>query len=89
MDFKGQQLANKRGNTGIVISAVLAFFVGYFMQDLMMTLYVYAVGVFVTLVVVAPNWPAYNKDPIKWTKGKNGRKEPGAGTFAKLRRLFE
>jgi len=88
MDWKGQALAEKRAMKMMVIGCALAFFVGYFMQSFMTTIYVYAATVVATILVTGPNWAAYNKHPITFVAGKDGRKDPATGFVAKVRLLF-
>ncbi|KAF9950953.1 hypothetical protein BGZ65_006270, partial [Modicella reniformis] len=45
---------------------VLGFLIGYLLQDILMSLYIFTVGVVLTALLVIPAWPHFNKDPIKW-----------------------
>ncbi|KAH9824689.1 microsomal signal peptidase 12 kDa subunit-domain-containing protein [Melampsora americana] len=66
IDLEGQRLAEKWNQIIILSSAIIAFLVGYFSQSMMLTFGIYGVGVFISLLVVVPPWPCYNKNPIKW-----------------------
>lgn len=44
----------------------IAFFVGYFTQDITLALKVGLAGTAVTFVAIVPPWPFFNKHPVKW-----------------------
>jgi signal peptidase complex subunit 1 len=52
---------------------IVAFLVGYFAQDIRMTLYVGLVGAALTFLVVVPPWPFYNKNPEGWLPATNAK----------------
>ncbi|KAI7828056.1 microsomal signal peptidase 12 kDa subunit-domain-containing protein [Gamsiella multidivaricata] len=66
IDFQGQSLAEQI--TQVVISAfgVLGFLVGIVLQDIRLTLYIFAAGVVLAGLLIIPAWPYLNKDPTKW-----------------------
>jgi signal peptidase complex subunit 1 len=39
---------------------------GYIQQDFMMTIYGWGAGLLVALVVCVPDWPWFNRHPVKW-----------------------
>lgn len=43
-----------------------AFFVGYFLQDIKLALYVGLAGTAALFVLVVPPWPFFNRHPVKW-----------------------
>jgi len=44
----------------------VAFFVGYFLQDIKLTVYVGLIGTGAVFLLVVPPWPAFNRNPVKW-----------------------
>ena len=53
---------------------------GYLQRDIYLTLWIGLGGAFLTMLVVVPPWPAYNKNPQLWLpsgKGLSGLPEGG------------
>ncbi|EAU30589.1 conserved hypothetical protein [Aspergillus terreus NIH2624] len=65
-DFHGQRIAELLSTALLIISGVVAFFVGYIYQDIHLTLWVGLGGTLITGLAVIPPWPMYNKNPEKW-----------------------
>ena len=70
MDFHGQKLAETLSLWIVTITAVFAFVYGYAQQDFGAMMKLFGVGVAGAFVVSVPNWPHYNKHPIKWLPPK-------------------
>jgi len=66
MDWLGQKRAEMLMQVLLVASAVAAFLVGYVRADFQLMLLVYAGGVVLTALVTVPNWPFFNRNPLKW-----------------------
>ncbi|GMH33471.1 hypothetical protein BSKO_01305 [Bryopsis sp. KO-2023] len=77
MDFAGQKLSERICVVLIMIGAVVSFGVGYVLADFSMMMKTYAGFVGVTFLLVGPDWPFYNRDPIKW---REHPKEDGDGS---------
>uniref|UniRef100_R7WA80 Signal peptidase complex subunit 1 n=1 Tax=Aegilops tauschii TaxID=37682 RepID=R7WA80_AEGTA len=60
----------------LVASAVAAFLVGYAMADFQLMLLVYAGGVVLTTLVTVPNWPFFNRHPLKWLDAAEADRHP-------------
>ncbi|KAK3944691.1 putative signal peptidase complex subunit 1 [Diplogelasinospora grovesii] len=66
IDFEGQRLAELTVNLALSIVGAIAFFVGYFLQDIKLTVFVALGGTALTFLVVVPPWPFFNRNPVKW-----------------------
>ncbi|KAK9721293.1 hypothetical protein K7432_003520 [Basidiobolus ranarum] len=66
IDFSGQKLADQLYQSVLVISAVVAFIAGYLSQSHIIMLEVFGAGILLTLLLVVPPWPMYNKNPLNW-----------------------
>lgn len=66
MDFQGQKLAEQLLFYILIIFATISFVVGYAMKDFSLMTKINGVGLFVTVVAVLPDWPWYNKHPLRW-----------------------
>ncbi|KAF5647776.1 microsomal signal peptidase 12kda subunit [Fusarium sp. NRRL 25303] len=66
IDFEGQKLAELLATVLLVISGLVSFVVGYFLQDIKLAVYLGLGGTALTFLVVVPAWPFYNKHPVKW-----------------------
>ena len=85
MDFKGQQLAETLAMYILVGFAAIAFLVGYLRQDFGSMMTLFGSGCAVACVVAVPDWPVYNKHPVKWLPAKGDaagkqQKRGGGGT---------
>ena len=52
--------------TMLVLFALVAFLIGYWIGSFKMMLLIYAGGVVLTTLVTVPNWPFFNRHPLKW-----------------------
>ncbi|KAJ1929709.1 hypothetical protein IWQ60_000928 [Tieghemiomyces parasiticus] len=71
IDFRGQVLAERVTQVGIVVAAVLAFGVGQVFQSFECLLLTFGGGVVLTLLLVLPPWPMYNRHPVQWLKSSS------------------
>jgi signal peptidase complex subunit 1 len=61
MDFQGQKLAEYLMTNLMLLFAAAGFVAGYIMQSFNLMCMVFAAGVLVTLLIVAPDWPIFNR----------------------------
>uniref|UniRef100_A0ACD5XX58 Uncharacterized protein n=1 Tax=Avena sativa TaxID=4498 RepID=A0ACD5XX58_AVESA len=76
MDWQGQKSAEMLMQVLLVASAVASFLVGYVMADFQLMLLVYAGGVVLTALVTVPNWPFFNRNPLKWLDTAEADRHP-------------
>uniref|UniRef100_A0A804P9F2 Signal peptidase complex subunit 1 n=2 Tax=Zea mays TaxID=4577 RepID=A0A804P9F2_MAIZE len=76
MDWLGQKRAEMLMQVLLVASAVAAFLVGYVRADFQLMLLVYAGGVVLTALVTVPNWPFFNRNPLKWLDAAEAERHP-------------
>lgn len=50
----------------LVASALIAFSVGYVIGSFRLMLLIYLGGVVLTTLITVPNWPFFNRHPLKW-----------------------
>lgn len=62
-DFEGQRLAEYITYGLLSLTGAIAFLVGFFAQDIYLTLYIGLGGTALAFLVVVPQWPFYNKHP--------------------------
>ncbi|VDQ09170.1 unnamed protein product [Trichobilharzia regenti] len=75
-DFKGQKMAERLMNIIMFVFLVIAFPVGYYKQQMSVSVFLVLIGCLVTAVVVLPPWPCYHKNPVRWCQEsqKNSKK---------------
>lgn len=66
MDFVGQRLAEKLLLYLTVLFAAVGFVVGYAQGSFRTMVWINAAGLALTSLLVLPNWPFYNRHPLKW-----------------------
>ncbi|KAH6850245.1 microsomal signal peptidase 12 kDa subunit-domain-containing protein [Chaetomium sp. MPI-CAGE-AT-0009] len=66
IDFEGQKLVELLINVALSLVGAIAFFVGYFLQDIKLAVYVGLLGTAAVFVLVVPPWPFFNRNPVKW-----------------------
>ncbi|CAN6360812.1 unnamed protein product, partial [Urochloa humidicola] len=76
MDWQGQKRAEMLMQVLLVAAAVAAFLVGYVRGDFQLMLLVYAGGVVLTALVTVPNWPFFNRNPLKWLDAAEAERHP-------------
>eukprot|EP00956_Cyclotella_meneghiniana_P011667 scaffold16423_cov55-Cyclotella_meneghiniana.AAC.4 len=73
MDYEGQKLSENLFFYIIILFGSIGWVYGYFLQDFTYVFYSWSVGVFISLVLCVPDWPIYNKHPVKWLDCVPGR----------------
>ncbi|CAH8273914.1 unnamed protein product [Arabidopsis lyrata] len=76
MDWQGQKLAEQLMQILLLIAAVVAFVVGYATASFRTMMLIYAGGVVVTTLITIPNWPCFNRHPLKWLDPSEAEKHP-------------
>ncbi|KAL9267185.1 Signal peptidase complex subunit 1-like protein [Drosera capensis] len=76
MDWQGQKLAEHLLQIFLIAFAITAFIVGYSLASFQLMLAVYAGGVVLTSLMIIPNWPWFNKHPLKWLEPGEAEKYP-------------
>ncbi|KAG0022892.1 hypothetical protein BGZ81_008343 [Podila clonocystis] len=66
IDFQGQNKAEQITQGLISAFGVIAFLVGLTLQDIRLSMYIFAAGIAVTFLLVVPAWPYLNKNPVHW-----------------------
>ncbi|PNX76562.1 putative signal peptidase complex subunit 1-like protein [Trifolium pratense] len=76
MDWQGQSLAEKLMQIMLLGFAVIAFGTGYLTASFQTMILIYAAGVVLTTLVTVPNWPIFNRHPLKWLDPSEVEKHP-------------
>ncbi|KAL7410678.1 microsomal signal peptidase 12kDa subunit [Mrakia frigida] len=66
IDFQGQKTTEVVSHFGLAGSAIVSFILGIVTKDLRVLLGAFGTGVLVTLMIVVPSWPGFNKHPVAW-----------------------
>lgn len=77
MDFQGQKLAERLSLYILLGSAVAAFFAGWISGHFRFTLYTYGAGTAAAVIAAVPDWPWFNRHPLRWQEVQT-LKEPAA-----------
>ncbi|EAA18135.1 signal peptidase 12kDa subunit [Plasmodium yoelii yoelii] len=76
-DFHGQKLAFLIKNIIFTISTIVSIVIGYHKQDLALSTYIILAGTALSIILIIPTWPIYNRHPIRWEESsmtKNKKK---------------
>jgi signal peptidase complex subunit 1 len=71
MDFEGQKLAEWLLVRIILAFAAIGFLAGYVQADFMLMVYINAVGLALTCLIVLPDWPFFRAHPLKFLPALN------------------
>jgi len=52
----------------------VGWIIGYFQQDFMIVFKFWLVGVVISVVLCVPDWPYFNRHPIKWLESVPDRR---------------
>eukprot|EP00934_Nitzschia_sp_Nitz4_P007623 Nitzschia sp. Nitz4//scaffold112_size70979//25676//26000//NITZ4_005899-RA/size70979-augustus-gene-0.82-mRNA-1//1//CDS//3329533256//7613//frame0 len=66
MDFKGQQLAELIFYWVILAFGAIGWVIGFVQQDFAIVFKCWLAGVGLSVVLCVPDWPFYNRNPVKW-----------------------
>mmetsp|Transcript_3730 Transcript_3730/g.9872 ORF Transcript_3730/g.9872 Transcript_3730/m.9872 type:complete len:80 (+) Transcript_3730:211-450(+) len=75
MDYEGQKLAELLFYWIIIGFGGVGWVIGHFQQDFMIVFKFWLVGVAISLVLCVPDWPFYNRHPVKWLESVPDRRE--------------
>mmetsp|Transcript_18285 Transcript_18285/g.26258 ORF Transcript_18285/g.26258 Transcript_18285/m.26258 type:complete len:82 (+) Transcript_18285:52-297(+) len=67
MDFEGQKLVEILLQVIITFFGAVGWILGYIKQDFFICFYAWLVGVVLSIIICVPDWPFFNRNPIKWT----------------------
>ncbi|KDD73852.1 hypothetical protein H632_c1786p1 [Helicosporidium sp. ATCC 50920] len=90
MDFKGQRLSEIYFSYIMIVFGAAAFLVGYSLESFQLMMAVFTTGLAFSLLVSVPDWPMYNRHPVKWLPAKKSesrtktRKSKGWKSWLKL-----
>ncbi|GMH27688.1 hypothetical protein Nepgr_029531 [Nepenthes gracilis] len=76
MDWQGQKAAEQLMQIMLIAFAVVAFLTGFAFGSFQMMLLVYAGGVVLTSLIIIPNWPFFNRHPLKWLDPSDADRYP-------------
>ena len=86
MDYKGQQLSENIYYVLCILCGAIAWVVGFIQGDFSLTVYGWAVGLGLSLLICIPDWPFFNRHPVQWLEEIQGapketkkKKDKGGG----------
>ena len=68
IDFKGQQLVERISYVLITFGFIISLFFGFALQDITYSFYAFIPLVLLSIIIVLPSYPAYNKNPTVFLK---------------------
>jgi Microsomal signal peptidase 12 kDa subunit (SPC12). len=74
MDYEGQKLCENLFYWIIIIFGSIGWVYGYMEQDFSYVFYAWVVGMVISLILCVPDWPWFNKHPIKWLEAVPDRR---------------
>lgn len=80
MDFKGQKLSEAAAVWIVTVAAILAFLVGYIKQDFCAMMSLFGGSCALAAVATVPDWPVYNRHPVKFLPPKAAPRRGGGGS---------
>ncbi|KTW32543.1 uncharacterized protein T551_00028 [Pneumocystis jirovecii RU7] len=75
IDYEGQTTSEILANVIVVVFSIIAYIVGFLLQNLIITLYIFVIGILVSLLIIIPPWSIYNTHPIKWYQPLKSQKK--------------
>ena len=76
MDWQGQKQSEQLMQIMLLAFALIAFTTGYFMASFQIMMLTYAGGVVLATWMTVPNWPFFNRHPLKWLDPSKVEKHP-------------
>ncbi|CAN1313304.1 Signal peptidase complex subunit 1 [Linum perenne] len=76
MDWQGQKVAEQLMQLLLLAFAVIGFVSGYVTGSFQTMVLIYAGGVVLTALTVVPNWPCFNRHPLRWLDPVEAEKHP-------------
>ena len=75
MDYQGQKLSENLFYYITILFGAVGWIYGYFLEDFTYVVYSWGVGVALSILLCVPDWPIYNRHPIKWLDSVPDRDE--------------
>lgn len=75
MDYEGQRLAELLFQWIICSFGAVGWVIGYMHQNFYHTFYVWLVGVIISVIICVPDWPFFNRHPVKWLESVPDRRQ--------------
>eukprot|EP00545_Synedropsis_sp_CCMP1620_P006234 CAMPEP_0119018340 /NCGR_PEP_ID=MMETSP1176-20130426/19121_1 /TAXON_ID=265551 /ORGANISM="Synedropsis recta cf, Strain CCMP1620" /LENGTH=77 /DNA_ID=CAMNT_0006972313 /DNA_START=75 /DNA_END=308 /DNA_ORIENTATION=+ len=75
MDYEGQRLAEILFQWIICSFGAVGWVIGYINQDFYQTFYVWLVAVVISVIICVPDWPFFNRHPVKWLESVPDRRQ--------------
>ncbi|KAL8922591.1 MAG: hypothetical protein Q9208_005095 [Pyrenodesmia sp. 3 TL-2023] len=72
IDFEGQKLTELLSTIILTATGVIAFALGFWQQNIWITLWIGLGGTALTFLLVVPPYPIYNENPEKWLPANSG-----------------
>ncbi|CAH2061517.1 unnamed protein product [Thlaspi arvense] len=88
MDWQGQKLVEQLMQILLVISGVVAVAVGYATESFRTMMLIYAAGAVLATLITVPNWPFYNRHPLKWLDPSEAEKHPKPQVVVSSKKKF-
>ncbi|KAL1202390.1 Signal peptidase complex subunit 1 [Cardamine amara subsp. amara] len=76
MDWKGQKLSEELMQILLLVFGGVAFITGYATSSFRTMMLIYAGAVLFTTMITVPNWPFFNRHPLKWLDPIQAEKYP-------------
>ncbi|KAG1368107.1 putative signal peptidase complex subunit 1 [Cocos nucifera] len=76
MDWQGQKRSEIFMLISLVVFGVVAFGVGYAIGSFQIMMLIYGSGVVLTALITVPNWPFFNRHPLKWLDPSEAVRHP-------------
>lgn len=75
MDYQGQKAAELLLTRVMIAFAAAGFLIGYVLSNFAVMCYINVAGLAVALLLVVPDWPFLNKQPLQWLPPLNPGKQ--------------
>ncbi|GAX26598.1 signal peptidase complex subunit 1 [Fistulifera solaris] len=75
MDYEGQKLAELIFYIIILTFGCIGWVIGYFQEDFTVVFQAWLAGVVLSVILCVPDWPFYNRHPIKWLESVPDRRQ--------------
>jgi len=82
MDLVGQRNAERLYMIILLAVAVPAYLLGWFYGSMRLMLIVYAAGVAAAVVLAVPDWPFWNRHPLRWLPAGSVKRSAAGGSGA-------
>ncbi|XP_064948247.1 signal peptidase complex subunit 1-like [Musa acuminata AAA Group] len=76
MDWQGQKGAEIVMQIMLVVFAIAGLGTGYTIGSFPTMMLTYAGGVVLTALITVPNWPFFNRHPLKWLDPSEAERHP-------------